>query len=713
MPSYLGASVRLATSDLDKTVTQDNALKNSQLLTENVRKIERGFAAESTSLLQEVVVPGNDGHSLRFLGEHQDMPFFLVRAGKSLFHSVGKHPAEKSRPKPVRLRLLPPSRRLPEPISDELEDSSSALSSTSSQDGGFASQEATIPHAQTESSLGKRTHDRVSPGSGSETGENGQPAAGCSHNSPDAMPRTQAQAGLSVGLSGSSLKQSRSSLGQPSNDHIAPGIEVAARDDSQFAALSLNITLSKNCFIQKPSSLIDGRPVLDVKIDVFLNGDLCMSTYTQLRKEKDCPKVGLRERFAGRRVGRLFERPWILLPPGRKSDGSQISIEQTENASDECGKRWQAINDQLRSLAKGLDKDKFGRKTELASYLSCLADVGMPDDLAQTACRRFGILDVVMTAGRGKKEGPDSYYLVNPKLMQSSKLSLCCVQPKKTEGSFPTGNTKKRSCTEMNDHSVPKARPLETPAYAQRSAARRTQTAAHTCATPATPQHSVLMRSGVQRGSTIITPNTGVAGGRQVGRPRFVPQKRYKGSEPCHNQGDLEMLANLRGFMSNVDIANGTSPADSYLMMPPLPLDPSTSTDMVTCRTRSSGNRFMVVPSSKPTSSSQEGKPVAKVSFAETSANMSSPGPDLSRHEDTSKLADRGSPVRRKAQPPKRKTPIHPALPEPGCSTWAVSPLHQDCVVTYPPTTIRQTGSQRPGHFKESGILFGVRYLLA
>ena len=480
MPSYLGASVRLATSDLDKTITQGNALRNSQLLTDNVKKIERGFAAESTTLLQELSVPGDDGCSLRFLGEHQDMPFFLVRAGKDLFQSIRKHPFNQPQPKPVRLRLLPPSRPSIEPVGGEQEGSSSELSSVTSQESAITSPE---------------------------------------------------------GVSSAPASLHESGPGQPCEDVAISNSEAGAKANCEPKALSLNITLNKDCFLSRPTSLLDEPSVLNVKIDVFLNGELCMSTYTQLRKQKDCPKVGLKERFSGRRVARLFERPWILVPPGRNIDGSPTAIDPTEEASIGASQRWKAINDQLHFVAEGLDKDKYGRRTELASYLLSLANVGMPKDFPVPACRKFGVMDVVMTAGSGMKEGPGSYYLTNPELMQSSNMLLRSVQHNKPVGNRSARNTKKRSYTEMVGQHDRMGQPPDTPATSQNEASPRTQvthqTTSNAHAIPGTPQNSIVTRSGSQRGRTIVTPNTGVAGGRQLARPRFVPQKRYKGSEPC------------------------------------------------------------------------------------------------------------------------------------------------------------------------------------
>ena len=85
MPSYLSASIRLATSSLESTIPHSVAVRNSALLTANIKEIDKAFNAEESTLLPELAIPGNDGHALRFLGEHQDMPFYMVQTGKDLF----------------------------------------------------------------------------------------------------------------------------------------------------------------------------------------------------------------------------------------------------------------------------------------------------------------------------------------------------------------------------------------------------------------------------------------------------------------------------------------------------------------------------------------------------------------------------------------------------------------------------------------------------
>ena len=94
MPTFHANSttVQLSVADLKPTITSDIQTGQSKQTTEQVREIAAEFAKWSVNgTLRETPINGSDGHRMRFLGKLEDMPFFMVWAGKQFFSpdSVG------------------------------------------------------------------------------------------------------------------------------------------------------------------------------------------------------------------------------------------------------------------------------------------------------------------------------------------------------------------------------------------------------------------------------------------------------------------------------------------------------------------------------------------------------------------------------------------------------------------------------------------------
>ncbi len=88
MPTLYASSttIQLSVADLAKTTTTDpKPLLSSNV--EDVARISAEFARGSRyGTLTEIPLYTNETHShMRFLGTNQDMPFFMVQAGKTFF----------------------------------------------------------------------------------------------------------------------------------------------------------------------------------------------------------------------------------------------------------------------------------------------------------------------------------------------------------------------------------------------------------------------------------------------------------------------------------------------------------------------------------------------------------------------------------------------------------------------------------------------------
>ena len=100
MPTLYGqnTTVQLSIADLDRTVTLN---PRTQHATESIKKVAQEFARGSKDgTLTETALNTEDGSHIRFLGKHEDMPFFMVHAGKYLFDQTTM---EKRNRRPARV----------------------------------------------------------------------------------------------------------------------------------------------------------------------------------------------------------------------------------------------------------------------------------------------------------------------------------------------------------------------------------------------------------------------------------------------------------------------------------------------------------------------------------------------------------------------------------------------------------------------------------
>jgi len=93
-------SVQLSVANLVKATTQNPQPRQCSASTASIKHIDLEFAkASKDGTLAETALLGDDGRHLRFLGDHEDMPFFMVRAGKDFFNS---NDTEKTTKRPAR-----------------------------------------------------------------------------------------------------------------------------------------------------------------------------------------------------------------------------------------------------------------------------------------------------------------------------------------------------------------------------------------------------------------------------------------------------------------------------------------------------------------------------------------------------------------------------------------------------------------------------------
>jgi hypothetical protein len=175
-------------------------------------------------------------------------------------------------------------------------------------------------------------------------------------------------------------------------------------DEMVPQALALHVMLGDRSFMR---GYDDGKP-RRCMIDVFFNGQLSSSVLVNWKEIHTWHQV-----FSGVRVGHMAERPWIVLPPGQNADGSLRGLERATSVRE----RWQQISSALMQEVKARGANKYGERPPSADYLHSLATMQMSEAvnrLQNPGGRRFGVIDVVITAGDGKKLNNGMSYLKTP-----------------------------------------------------------------------------------------------------------------------------------------------------------------------------------------------------------------------------------------------------------------------------------------------------------
>jgi hypothetical protein len=133
---------------------------------------------------------------------------------------------------------------------------------------------------------------------------------------------------------------------------------------------------------------------------------------------------GYHQVFAGTRVDFLAERPWIILRPGLAADGT-VRKGSTKTRSAE--QRWAQICMALQDEARERGTNAEGGMPPTAEFLSALATMPMPEqvrDMQEAGGKVFGTVDVVITAGEGRKLVSGIGYLKAPRRLADENFPL-------------------------------------------------------------------------------------------------------------------------------------------------------------------------------------------------------------------------------------------------------------------------------------------------
>ncbi|KAF2246695.1 hypothetical protein BU26DRAFT_51406 [Trematosphaeria pertusa] len=187
-------------------------------------------------------------------------------------------------------------------------------------------------------------------------------------------------------------------------------------------ALVLHVMLTQKTFSE---SFVDRKPQ-HLMIDVFFNGQL---SHCALIHQNDirAGAKSMHQVFAGTRVDYLLERPWVIIPAGMNVDGSLRGTKRTIGAQE----RWQQICRELLKEADARGVDKNGERPPSAHFLKELSAMAMPErvkDMQKPGGRKFGVVDVVITVGAGKKVTNGTSYCLKPMRLVDARYSYEAVQ---------------------------------------------------------------------------------------------------------------------------------------------------------------------------------------------------------------------------------------------------------------------------------------------
>ncbi|KAF1914116.1 hypothetical protein BDU57DRAFT_454735 [Ampelomyces quisqualis] len=173
-------------------------------------------------------------------------------------------------------------------------------------------------------------------------------------------------------------------------------------------ALSLHVLSSDRTF----ASGLDSQNRPHLKIEVLFNGKLSNCFFLPPYEVRSGTKTH-HQVFAGYRTDYLAERPWVILPPRVCADGSFARTE--DSTAPET--RWKDICQALSQEANARGSDRQGNLPPSATFLRALADMEMPHQtkaMHKPNIKSFGVIDVLITAGHGRKVTSGKGYLKAP-----------------------------------------------------------------------------------------------------------------------------------------------------------------------------------------------------------------------------------------------------------------------------------------------------------
>jgi hypothetical protein len=194
----------------------------------------------------------------------------------------------------------------------------------------------------------------------------------------------------------------------PAHLQTRPASDPTFVPDTVPKALVLHVVLTEKTFYD---SITDGSPQ-HIKIDVFFNGQLSSCVLVHQNDIRSGAKSH-HQIFAGKRVDFMAERPWVIYLPYSSRSATTRGYKETMSARD----RWDEISQALMTEANARGTNAKRERPPSARYLVELASMQMPDvveTMQKPGGTTFGVVDVIVTVGLGKKSTSTVKYAKTP-----------------------------------------------------------------------------------------------------------------------------------------------------------------------------------------------------------------------------------------------------------------------------------------------------------
>ncbi|KAK4951032.1 hypothetical protein LTR10_011025 [Elasticomyces elasticus] len=391
MPKYhaVGVSASLSVSNLQSSWSTVFDLRMSAEQRADAERIENGFATGRKLPESPIGSDGSTKGVVQFVGEHEDLPIFVVEAGED----VGKKgPDQDSMDAEEGMGHGGPVMEV-----DNMEIESVEYQEDIAEGDDAVKDAERMDIDSPLTSLAGTPSPVKPPSSQRRQRPPPSPTPLSARKRTKRAKKADAVEGLSSELTSlSDLSHLRSFLDAP--------------DGPQ--ALCLTVEMGASLLAKAGyDSRKTGR---DLKLEVFLNGELVAGSLFNSRGiavEVKNDKV----RFHGTRIHRQSERPWTY-------QTSKASATQDETLAKE---RWDRISLSISREAHARGRDKWGVMPPSAEVLCALSKLDLPERLKRQ--HGLAIIDLVITSGTGKKYGPDTAYITKPIRMDDPRYKVTDV----------------------------------------------------------------------------------------------------------------------------------------------------------------------------------------------------------------------------------------------------------------------------------------------
>nr|POE79430.1 hypothetical protein CFP56_07495 [Quercus suber] len=215
------------------------------------------------------------------------------------------------------------------------------------------------------------------------------------------------------------MTKSKSCEVKPAKADAQWALDVARPEEKLPQALCIAVELTDKSYPAGKMGGFTKHDGCDFQVEVFINGALVGSCYVNKRVSGVSAVEMVRGRliFRGRRVHKQVEAVWVYLPRDAEARDESETNHSTDN-----DEHWVAVSDSLASEAdrRGWDT-KLGLAPPSADYLRGLSELPKPNDLPRRS--GLGLVDVIVTAGNGKKASQALGHIEQPTRMRSAQYS--------------------------------------------------------------------------------------------------------------------------------------------------------------------------------------------------------------------------------------------------------------------------------------------------